>query len=150
MCKYKTCCFNYVCALHCAARLAIFERFFNETDTFYSSFCKCELNLIFLDQLKKLIEDLTDNYQLAVLIWLLCAGHVDFYPNGGRAQRGCQNLLIGGLYDFIYCQYTQYMYQYTIIYFTVQCLLTDYWLFLQLDISISFSQPCPKNGMQVI
>ena len=62
MCKYKTCCFNYVCALHCAARLAIFERFFNETDTFYSSFCKCELNLIFLDQLKKLIEDLTDNY----------------------------------------------------------------------------------------
>ena len=55
MCKYKTCCFNYVCALHCAARLAIFESFFNETDTFYSSFCMCELNLIFLDQLKKLI-----------------------------------------------------------------------------------------------
>ena len=41
--------------------------------------------------------------------WLrdkLCVpGHVDFYPNGGRAQRGCQHLLIGGLYDFIYCKF---------------------------------------------
>ena len=32
-------------------------------------------------------------------------GHVDFYPNGGRNQRGCQHLLIGGLYDFIYCKW---------------------------------------------
>ena len=31
-------------------------------------------------------------------------GHADYYPNGGRAQSGCQNLLIGGLYDFIYCE----------------------------------------------
>ena len=32
-------------------------------------------------------------------------GHVDFYPNGGRNQRVCQHLLIGGLYDFIYCKW---------------------------------------------
>jgi hypothetical protein len=32
-------------------------------------------------------------------------GHVDFYPNGGRAQRGCQR--IASLYDFIYCNYFQ-------------------------------------------
>ena len=32
-------------------------------------------------------------------------GHADYYPNGGRAQSGCQNLLIGGLYDFIYCEF---------------------------------------------
>ena len=31
-------------------------------------------------------------------------GHADFYPNGGRAQRGCHHLIVGGLYDFIYCK----------------------------------------------
>lgn len=34
-------------------------------------------------------------------------GHADFYPNGGKAQRGCQNLLVGGLYDFIYSYTTK-------------------------------------------
>ena len=46
-------------------------------------------------------------HQYLLLSTRLSSGHVDFYPNGGKAQRGCQNLLIGGLYDFIYSYSTK-------------------------------------------